>query len=305
MMESNSEIKFLKNCELDKKKWDWCIENANNSLIYGFSFYLDSMAKNWDALVLNDYEAVMPLTWNKKFGISYLYQPAFTQQLGIFSTNKLAQTIQNNFLQISQQHFRFGEICINYENDIYKNGNRNNFILNLNKSYEEIFNNYSSDLLKNLRRTEKHKLQYSKSNDFEKAIELFKQNYSTRILNLKNESYNRFKLLCKNLFDKKMLLVRKVTNQNNELLSISIFLKDQKRIYLILSATTSEGRANDAQHFLIDNLIQEFANSPFSLDFEGSSISSIAYFNQRFGAINQPYFFVKWNNLAWPLKFLK
>ena len=58
-------------------KWDNCITNAPNGLIYGYSFYLDHMAKQWDALVLNDYEAVMPLTWNKKYGIN-LFIPAFS-----------------------------------------------------------------------------------------------------------------------------------------------------------------------------------------------------------------------------------
>ena len=32
----------------------------------------------WDALVLDDYAAVMPLTWRRKYGTRYLYQPAFT-----------------------------------------------------------------------------------------------------------------------------------------------------------------------------------------------------------------------------------
>ncbi len=44
-------------------------------------------AGQWDALVLDDYQAVMPLTWRSKFGIRYLYQPAFTQQTGIFSAS--------------------------------------------------------------------------------------------------------------------------------------------------------------------------------------------------------------------------
>ena len=54
-------------------KWDACIEKAPNGMVYAFSYYLNSMAKNWDALVLNDYDAVMPLTWNKKYGMQYLY----------------------------------------------------------------------------------------------------------------------------------------------------------------------------------------------------------------------------------------
>jgi len=46
------------------------------------------MADQWDALVLNDYEAVMPLTWNKKYGIHYLFQPFFCASLGVFAKKK-------------------------------------------------------------------------------------------------------------------------------------------------------------------------------------------------------------------------
>ncbi len=73
------EIKYLTYQQINKIKWDACIDKAGNGLVYGYSFYLDAMAKNWDALVLsagpggNDYKAVMPLTWNKKYSILYLY----------------------------------------------------------------------------------------------------------------------------------------------------------------------------------------------------------------------------------------
>src|ERR1051325_9907587 len=79
-----SSVSYLQNANIDKVKWDKCIDTATNGLIYAYSFYLDTMAKNWDALVMNDYEAVMPITWNKKYGIYYVYQPAFTANLGVF-----------------------------------------------------------------------------------------------------------------------------------------------------------------------------------------------------------------------------
>ncbi len=78
-------IHYLKNSEIDFEKWDACVAQATNSLIYGYAFYLNAMSENWDALVFGNYEAVMPLVWRKKKGIKYLYQQAFTQQLCIFS----------------------------------------------------------------------------------------------------------------------------------------------------------------------------------------------------------------------------
>ncbi|MCK4361546.1 MAG: hypothetical protein KAV70_07350, partial [Bacteroidales bacterium] len=80
-------IKHLTYQQINKSKWDECIKKSFNGIIYGYSWYLDIVCKHWEALVENDYERVFPLTTGKKFGINYLYQPFFTQQLGVFSKN--------------------------------------------------------------------------------------------------------------------------------------------------------------------------------------------------------------------------
>ncbi|MGZ3950491.1 MAG: hypothetical protein ACXVBZ_03805, partial [Flavisolibacter sp.] len=78
------EIYYKRRHEVEIDKWDRCISGSSNGLIYAYSYYLDATADNWDALVLNDYQAVMPLPWRKKFGVFYLYQPSFAAQLGVF-----------------------------------------------------------------------------------------------------------------------------------------------------------------------------------------------------------------------------
>ena len=88
-------ISYLTQANIDKSKWDRCIDTAENGLIYAYSFYLDAMSENWDALIVNDYEMVMPLTWKKKYTIYYLYQPVFTASLGIFGNNISAEMVKS------------------------------------------------------------------------------------------------------------------------------------------------------------------------------------------------------------------
>ena len=139
------QISYLTYQQVDKKKWDDCIGSASNGLVYAYTFYLDTMAKNWDALVLNDYEAVMPLTWNKKYGVYYLYQPAFTASLGVFGKNITADTVAA-FLKAVPARFRYWDIYLNYANffklkefNLYQ---RMNYVLQLNDSYENVYSNY-------------------------------------------------------------------------------------------------------------------------------------------------------------------
>ena len=105
LMSDENNIQYLQHHEINKTKWDESISNASNGLIYGYSYYLDNMSNRWDALVMGEYEAVMPLTWNKKYGIAYLYQPFFTACLGVFGNNIHAFHQYATFVNNNRKHF--------------------------------------------------------------------------------------------------------------------------------------------------------------------------------------------------------
>ena len=78
-------IKYIHREHLDEEKYNQCIDTSIQSKIYAFSWYLDTVCDQWAVLVLNDYEAVMPVPWRKKYGFKYVHQPLWVLQLGIFS----------------------------------------------------------------------------------------------------------------------------------------------------------------------------------------------------------------------------
>jgi len=303
-MNINGQIQYLKQQQIDKEKWDACISASANTLIYGYAFYLDSMAGQWDALVMNDYEAVMPLTWNRKWGIAYLYQPAFTQQLGIFSRSVAPGELLPVFIARIKQHFRFAEIFLNYQNAFKELLPRTNFILSLEGNYTITSKGYSRDAIKNIRRAEKFDLQYEIMNDFHIATGHYKELYAARTRHIKDNDYYNFEQLCSIAQKKSMLVVRQVTDKQ-ELLASALLLQNNNRLYLLQSATLPAGRLKEANYFLLDNIIREFSNRACILDFEGSDIPGIAHFYSNFGAVNQPYYFMRYIRLPWPLKRFK
>ncbi|MBP6414813.1 MAG: hypothetical protein KA330_00005, partial [Chitinophagaceae bacterium] len=154
-MSGASNIQYLTHQQIDKTRWDDCIATANNGLIYGYSFYLDVMTEHWDALVLNDYETVMPLTWKKKYGISYLYQPFLTAQLGVFGKNITEKQLET-FIELIPSHFKFVEINLNSGNALAIPAGffsvRSNYILKLDKSYKDIYQNYRENIQRNIKK---------------------------------------------------------------------------------------------------------------------------------------------------------
>ncbi|MFC2114343.1 hypothetical protein ACFLRI_03245 [Bacteroidota bacterium] len=77
-------MQLLTNLDINRQKWDYCVDNALRPAIYALSWYLDAVCPEWKGLVIGDYKAVMPVCWRKKAGQTYLFQPPYCQFGGIF-----------------------------------------------------------------------------------------------------------------------------------------------------------------------------------------------------------------------------
>lgn len=300
-----ADIKLLSRSEIDTEKWDQCISEAPNGLIYGYSFYLDHMARHWDALVLNNYEAVMPLTWNRKWGIKYLYQPPLTPQLGIFSGEAISEKMIGSFLEQINRRFKFAEIFFNYKNPHPSFRPHDNYILPLNTAYSQLRSGYKKDLEQNLKRAPVTVLSYHNAVDLKEALSIHQHQYGNRTPHVKAADYIRFENLCLQLQEKGQAILRAVSGDQQEILAVALLLQSNNRLYLLETSTSNKGRKMQATHFLLDSLVKEFSARDLILDFVGSDIPGIAHFYKNFGASNQPYFFYRLNKLPWPLKLFK
>jgi hypothetical protein len=263
------------------------------------------MAKNWDALVLNDYEAVLPLTWNKKYGIRYLYQPPFIQQLGIFSKEAITESLVNAFIDLIKTKFQFAEIFLNIADPRSFTKPCANFILALDKPYKNTEANYKATFIKSLKHAKKSMPLYLSTQNYMEAIDAHIKEYAKRTTHVKERDYKAFATACELASAKNMLVVRKAISPDNELLAITLLLKDTNRLYNIMSVVPKRARSREANYFLYDEIIKEFSQQVNFLDFEGSDISGIAEFYKKFGAVDQPYYFLRFNHLPWPFKYLK
>src|SRR5262245_16003135 len=143
-------IRYLENTSIDKAKWDATIDASPNGMVYAKSWYLDIVSPGWQGLADENYTSVFPLTHRKKFGISYLYQPFFTQQLGIFSTESVSADAVEKFLSAIPEKFRLTEIQLNHTNKVSRTdfsvSDRLTHHLNLENTYETIQKKYSENL---------------------------------------------------------------------------------------------------------------------------------------------------------------
>jgi hypothetical protein len=299
-------IDILASTHIDKEKWNHCISNNANGLIYSTTDYLDAMAENWHGIVINDYQTIMPLPWKKKLGIRYAYTPPFIQQLGItgdvagIDLQKILSAI-HHFVSFADIHFNFSNTAIR---EVTHAVPRTNLVINLSQPHETIYATYKSGLKESIKKAGAQNLHYAKGS-IDNAVNLYRSGYSDRMEHVKATDYLNFSRLCTTLEPGGQCIVRSVTNDNGQLLSTTLLLKDQKRLYNLMNATTGEGRSAEANHFLLDRILQEFSAQPLIFDFEGSELPGVQAFYKKFGAVNQPYFHYRYNGLPWPLRLFK
>ena len=302
MVDDPNTIKFIESTAISYEKWRRITDKVG---LYADPSFLTAMAGNWAAFVYKDYEAVLPVFPRKKWGIAYLHQPAFIQQTTIASLVPVDGYLVGLFLAACRKRFRFAEFYLANDpsgSDCYIR-TRNNYLVNLQPDYSDIEKAYKTDLLKNRKIAAQYTFEYRKAENPQHVIALYQQTYG-KSLNYSSQDYWRLQQYCLTEKGQEQLVIREVLLAG-EIQAACLCLKDRQRMYLLANITVATARKKAANHFLLDQLIREFAGQLNWLDMEGSDRPGIAHFYQNFGAVNEPYFFVAWNDLPLPVQWMK
>lgn len=303
-------IQLINQKEVNTEKWDACIRKDSGRLFYGLSWYLDILGAEWDALVLNDYEAVMPLFHNKKWGVNYLYRPYGVQQLGIFSTRNITEDLVAEFISSIPKKYSYIDIFLNHHNPVSKLKKSSlkeniNLELNLKRSYREIYEGYSTRTKRNLDKAKKAKHRVFEFDSPDQLIKLFQENRGTRINTLSEANYLTMRQIMYVILHKKRGYLWTIYDAHNTICAGAFFVEIGGRIVLLFSATNDVGRKNQAMTYLLDELFIAKATDDIIFDFEGSNIKGLFEFYRSFGAVEKNYFNLKINRMPLPFRWLK
>ncbi len=303
-------IELVLHNNLDTDKWDDCIKNDQSGLFYGYSWYLDILVPEWDALVYNDYEAVFPLIKGRKMGIQYLFRPYGTQQLGVFSKVYLSPRLVADFVEAIPKAYRYIDVFLNVENPIDDLQEKwlkpnSNFVLDLNRPYRKIYEGYSKQTLRNLKKAKKHKHRVFEYDSPDQLLGLFRANKGKEIDTLTEENYAKILQIMHVMLHKRRGYLWTIYDEHNTIIAGAYFIEMGGRIVMLFSATDQTGKEQHAMTYLLDELFIARAGDKVLFDFEGSNIKGLARFYQGFGAEEQTYYNLHINRLPAPLKWLK
>lgn len=296
-------IVFEKHTDIDKEKWDTCIQHSQFPITYAFSWYLDIVSPNWNALIIkehNKYLAVFPLTEKKKYGISYLAQPPFCQQLGLFYLKEKQVEIEP-FISLIEKKYRHHDIALNEKNSLKNTTKktRPNLVLHLNTNYEHLYSNYSTNRKRDLKKAKNAGCIIQESQDIEIFIDFFIKEKGLDINTLPLETYQILVPIFKTGQKHSATKLFFAYNQNMQLISVALFLIRKDRMIFLLGTSNSAGRSIGVMTSIFDQLIQQNCTKSTVLDFEGSSIEGVAKFYKSLGGKEKKYISLKGNSFLW------
>jgi hypothetical protein len=300
-------IIYLKNNEINREQWDNCIKNSPGFKPYAYSWYLDIMSPGWEALIDDDYDSVFPIPCFQKFGFRYVSTPVFLQQVGAFSPDKPPEKSVIEFLEYLPDFFKLVDLCIGQKVvfDGYKLTERINYELDLSRSYDKLWENFSAHCKRNIEASARKKPELENNIKPEELIDLFLKNRGKEIKNIKAEDYQRLKNLmnfC--LKNKKGRIIGVRGTGKKPVFGIFLVETPGSKVMLFV-VNTPQSREKRIGYFVVNELIKEFALTRNLLDFAGSSIPEIAAFMNSFGSVNNPFYRIFRNRLLWPVRLLK
>jgi hypothetical protein len=297
------DIKLFHNKDIDLKKWDQVIMNSSNSRIYALSWFLSILNPDWHGLIVENYDYVMPVILSKKFGVKYIYQPIYAQQLGVFPHSN--EVIISKIFRFLEQEYKFIDISLNSGNQVslenVQTVDRKNYLLPLDKEYSQILKGYSYLCKRNLKKAAKlnHVFSNIALEDFFHFVE------SNEQLKIVKKTLPTLKRIITVSCENSSGITYGAYSDDGNLSGVAFFLTDGKRYIYLYSFSSKTGKKNKSMFSIIDSFIREHSDQKQILDFEGSNIPGIAFFFGGFGALPEIYQHVKYNRLPFFIRVFK
>lgn len=286
-------IRFLKHNKIDKDKWNHTVHYAHNTTVFADFDLLSASSPDWCALVEDDYRFVMPLPVRRKFSINYIYNPFFSNRLGIFSEEIISDEKVQEFISHIPKQFRQIDLVLNRDNPASLIEDQTvdlvSHSLNLNRKYEEIAQYYSQNTARNVKSAQKYALKYVDKTSIKGIIRLFQQNRGQQKgVNYKKKDYVTLMKMARCASRNGLLESVGVTFEGH-LIAGALFLRDHQRLWFWFSGRDNHHSDKKTMFFLLDEFIRRHCEMPFELDFNGSMNENVARLYKGFGGI--PYHF--------------
>lgn len=312
-------IRYLRPGEIDRPQWDALLARAPNGLIYGLSWYLDIVSPGWAALVKEEagrYVAVLPLPVRRKFGLKYLKQPLFAQQLGLFYLQEPTAADWQQIGQLLRQRFRFiTQYAFNTSNQELlglgqpelASGAFTTYYLLLKPAYSQLLAGYKANRRWRLNQARRRGLRLAPSTDIDRLIQIFAEHTAPKIHGVVGEAYEYrlLRALYTAASQRSMAHMWQACAVTGEVVAMILLFEFNGQLTYIFNSSTPAGKELGAISVLLDEVFRTYAGQALTFDFEAPEVANVAHFYASFGSVAMPFQVITANRLPWPVRQLK
>lgn len=283
-------IQYLERDEIDDQLWNSCVHYANNGNIFGYTWYLDNVARNWGGLVEDGYTSVFPLPFQSTvLKRKRLHQPQLMREMGLYTVNALSPVRFRKFLEAIPTDFIAGNLMLNEQNGVVKSldyqvSTAQNSQLLLMDNYNKLVKKFSRERLLELEVAEQSMLQSIANKKPEVIADFFKK-YGT----YQNSKTNKHALLrvMYNALHRGWGVSSVTMNPGGKVLAANFYIYSQGKVLSLCPAESPAGRSVNALASNFNALIRSHAARKLVLDFNGPHGNAWA---TGFGATTNDYF---------------
>ncbi|MDR1758103.1 MAG: GNAT family N-acetyltransferase [Bacteroidales bacterium] len=303
-MDSPLDIYFVRHEDIDKEAWDRRIHESTCPTLFAEHDMLSHVSPRWNAIVMGNYDAVMPLCAREKWGINYIYPPFFWVPLGIFAAFPVSPDLLTRFLQKIPAKYKIVDLTFHEENPVPGSFPATihtscYYRLNLNLPYIEMMQHFSKNTRRDIKEAQKTGLQIDTNIPVQEVIAFFRASKGNqRVVRYREPDYQQLERLSEVMLKRDVLDVIGVCDEKGRRLAGAFFVRDRNRFLFWFSGREPKFLKQKTMFFLIDYYIRQHENSSAYLDFNGSNDANVARFYKSFGATSYQYTTLQWQRFG-------
>jgi len=297
MSNHNKLVKHCRHIEIDFTLWDETIISAVNANIYPLSWYLNITCPDWEALITEDYKTVMPLPVSRRFFFPVIIQPAFTWQLGIFSSDIMDEIMAEEILSSIPSHYGIRSCHFNKFNKLPLHPSRQikkyTTELELISSHFKIQAVYRDIAIEKIKYAQQDRISIMKSISNHEFLEFVYRFDKFNSYRLKPSGLSLLRQILSNSLRYRMGEIHGAYSKENNLCATVFFIRFKGRQIIHYAAADNEGIENGALYLILDQFIAENAEKNLILCIDNPSARQLISLFKDLGAKSYPFTSIK------------
>ncbi len=262
-----------------RRKYEQLVASDQRNGFFEQTWVQDILHSNWRYLLNEHNEPVLRIPYTNKFGFTAYLQPLLLRSLPLLSGSSIA-----DLSYLKSKLFLHLNLSTSLDAPPYMQIGQYQ-LLSWKEGIAQIRAGYAENVKRSLKKGKELSFNSICYSDFQA---FFIAQKGEKLGNLNAAVWARLAALFSGAQEKEQAFCAGVWS-GDELLAVGLFFRFKQQLYFMKGTLNERGKQKAALVYLIDAVLEKYADSCQALDFVGSNQESIAAFYRKFGAKDNYY----------------